>query len=285
MTAIRALKSAGLLAGGMHGSRPMLFSKPVSELMTTDVASVSPETSITTVARMFDERQISAVPVVDAAGAVVGVLSRTDLLRVGRIQSGWHRKAPVLTLPQKSAADLLRDTTRKPITTGPKTSLRDVARKLCDERIHRLFVVDEGRLVGVISTLDMMTAVRDARVELPITEIMSKPLFTILAHQPISAAVERLGSAHVTGLVVLENEFPVGLFTQLEAMQSRDLPRETRVEEVFDCAMLCLPMTTKVFRAAEQASRLGVRRVLPCKDGEAVGIVTGFDFAKLVATN
>ncbi|MFN0250899.1 MAG: CBS domain-containing protein [Kofleriaceae bacterium] len=252
--------------------------------MTTDVASVTPDTSISTIARLFDERRISAVPVLDPAGAVVGVVSRTDLLRVGRIQAGSHRKAHVLTLPEKTAADLMRESTRKPLTTEPTVSLRDAARKICDERVHRLFVVDGGRLVGVISTLDMMGAVRDARIEHPISDIMSKPLFTILAQQPISAAVERLGAARVTGLVVIENEYPVGLFTQLEAMQSRDLPRDTRVEDVYDPAMLCLPDATKMFRAAEQASRLGVRRVLPCKEREALGIVTSFDFAKLVAT-
>lgn len=266
----------------MHDPESMLFNKPVSEFMTTDVASATPDTSISTIARMLEERRISAVPILDAGGAVIGVLSRTDLLRVGRLSAGSHHKASVLTLPQKTAGDLVRDTTRKPVTTAPAASLREVARKICDERIHRLFVVDGGRLVGVISTLDMMAVVRDARVELPITEIMSKPLFTVQAHQPISAAIERLGAAHVTGLVVLENEFPVGLFTQLEAMESRDLPRDTRVEDVFDAAMLCLPVSTKVFRAAEQASRLGVRRVLPCTDREAVGIVTGYDFAKLI---
>lgn len=262
----------------------MLFNKPVSEFMTSDVTSVGTDTSLTSISRMFDEKRISAVPVVDASGAIVGVVSRTDLLRVGRIQAGSHRKASVLSLPQKTAGDLVGDSTRKPVTIASKATLREAARMIGDERIHRLFVVDDGRLCGVVSTFDMMTAVRDARIETPIIEIMSKPLFTIEAHQPISAALERLAAARVTGLVVVENELPVGLFTQLEAMQSRELPRDTRVEEVFDPAMLCLPTTTKIFRAAEQARRLDVRRVLPCSDREAVGIVTGFDFARLVAT-
>lgn len=261
----------------------MLFDKSVTEYMTSDVASVTRDASLSVVARTLDERRVSAVPVVDASGALSGVLSRTDLLRVGRIQAGSHRKSPVLTLPQKTAGELVTEGGRKPLSIAPTTSLREAARTICQERVHRLFVMDGGRLAGVISTLDLMTAVRDARIELPITEIMSKPLFTIGVQQPISAAVERLEAAHVTGLVVVENDFPVGLFTQLEAMQSRDLPRDTRVEDVFDAAMLCLPTSTKVFRAGEQAHRLNVRRVLPCTDREAVGIVTGFDFAKLVA--
>lgn len=59
----------------------MLFSKPVSDFMTTDVTSVGPDTPLATIARMLDERRISAVPVVDRSGSILGVLSRTDVLR------------------------------------------------------------------------------------------------------------------------------------------------------------------------------------------------------------
>jgi len=140
-----------------------------------------------------------------------------------------------------------------------------------------------GKLIGVISTLDVMGAVREAKIDLPIAEIMSKPLFSIEAKQPLSAAVERLEHARVTGLVVLEEGYPVGVFTQLEAMESRDLARDTPVNEVFDPSMLCLPSTTKVYRAAEQATRMHVRRIIPSRDREAIGIITSFDFVKLAA--
>lgn len=154
---------------------------------------------------------------------------------------------------------------------------------MCSERVHRLFVVDGGKLVGVLSTLDMMTAVRHAKIEIPIAEIMSTPVFTVKAQQPIRVAVERLEHAQVQGLVVIDEDFPVGLFTQIEAMEARDLLRDTRIDEVFDPSMLCLPISTKLYRAAEQARRLEVRRIILCRDREAVGIVTAFDFAKLVA--
>ncbi len=259
------------------------FSSPVSTVMTQKVATIGPNTMLPHIARELDERQISAMPVVDDQGALIGVISRTDLLRLGRIQAGSHRKASVLTLPERSATELLREKGRAPIVVTPTTSLRDASRLMRDERIHRLFVVDGKNVVGVISTLDVMRAVRDAKIDLPITEIMSTPLFSINAHQPLSAAVARLEQAHVTGLVVLDDDFPVGVFTQLEAMQSRDLPRDTRVDEQFDPSMLCLPVTTKIYRAAEQAARMQVRRIIPCRDREAVGIVTGFDFVKLAA--
>jgi len=261
-----------------------MFSHPVSELMNTDVTTTSRDTMLSHVARELDERRISAMPVLDDRGHLVGVVSRTDLLRVGRIQAGSHRKASALTLPERSVGDVLGTKPREPLVSAPGTSLREAAQTMCEGRVHRLFIVDDGRVVGVISTLDMMRAVRDAKVNRPISDIMSSPLFTVTAHQPVSAAIERLEKARVTGLVVVDDDFPVGVFTQLEAMQTRDLPRDTPIDDVFDPAMLCLPTTTKIYRAAEQASRLEVRRIIPCRDREAAGIVTGFDFTKLVAS-
>ncbi|MBL0216273.1 MAG: CBS domain-containing protein [Myxococcales bacterium] len=251
--------------------------------MTADVATVGPDVMLSVVARKLAERRISALAVVDDKGAPLGVISRTDLVRIGRSQAGTHRKASALTLPEKRASELLSELARPAVITSPTTSVRDAARVMCEQRVHRLFVVDDRKITGVISTLDLMSAVCDEKIEIPLAEIMSTPLFSVTAQQPISVAIERLEHARVTGLVVIDDEWPVGVFTQVEAMESRDLPRDTRIDEVFDTSMLCLPTTTKVYRAAAQARRLEVRRVIACRDREAVGIVTGFDFAKLVA--
>jgi CBS domain-containing protein len=261
----------------------MLFDNPVCEYMTSPVVSVRSDASLSTLARLLEDHRISAVPVVDQRGALIGVLSRTDLVRVGRVQAGASSKASVLTLPDRKASELAAETPRPPLTVKPSSSLREAARLMYENHVHRLFVMEGSSIAGVVSTYDMMTAVSRARIEKPITEIMSKPLFTVRANEPLGTAVERLNNAHITGLVVVDDDFPVGVFTQIEAMQARELPRETRVDEVFDPSMLCLPTNTKMFRAAEQARRMEVRRIIPCHDREAVGIVTSFDFAKLIA--
>jgi CBS domain-containing protein len=271
------------LVNGLQVSGSMPFSRPVSESMTPTVATIGLDTLLPRIARELDELRVSALPVVDERGVIVGVISRTDLLRVGRIQAGSHRKATSLTLPEKRAGDLVRELGRVPLVVAPQAPLRDAARLMCEHRVHRLFVVDGDRLAGVVSTLDMMAAVAEERIAGPITGIMSAPVFSVTAQQPVSAAIDRLEHPRVTGLIVLDDDWPVGVFTQVEAMQARDVPRTTSVEDVLDPSMLCLPADTKIYRAAAQAQRLGVRRVIACRDREAVGIVTGFDFTKLVA--
>lgn len=256
------------------------FLTPVSRYMTTQVEAVGVDSMLSHVARRMDERKISAVPVVDAAGAVVGVLSRTDLLHLGRTLSRRHRGAAVMELPEQRAAEVIKGAPR---LCGPDATLREAAQLMCEHHIHRLFVVDAGRLVGVISTLDLTAAVRDAKVETPLREVMSSPIITVGANQPVSVGIERLDRAHVTGLVVVDGEWPIGVFTQAEAMQSRDLPRDTPIDDLHDPSIICMPTSHRVRHAAAQAASLDVRRVIVCERREAVGVVTGLDFAKIVA--
>jgi CBS domain-containing protein len=256
------------------------FDAPIRQHMTRDVVVCRPDAVLPDVARRLDERQISAVPIVDDAGAIVGVISRTDLVHAGRLLAPVHRGAPALVLPPRRAGELIK---RPPVVCAPDTSLRDAARIMRAQRVHRLFVVDGDALVGVISTLDLTAVVRDARIGSPISEIMSSPILTVQATQPLSIAIERLDRAHITGLVVVDDDWPIGVFTQVEALHARDLPRDTPIDDLLEPAIICMPVATRARHAAAQAARLDVRRVIACAHREPVGMVTGLDFAKIVA--
>jgi CBS domain-containing protein len=258
----------------------MRFEQPVSRYMTSDVEVVTADASLTEVARKLSERRISAVPILGADGAVVGVVSRSDLLHAGRFEATGHPGRLALELPAQRAIDLV---SRRPPVCGPPTTLRDAARELREYRIHRLFVVEDGKLVGVISTLDLVAAVRDAKPDVTIGDMMTSPVITIAATATLEEAVGQLDRAHVTALVVVDERWPIGTFTQAEALAARDLPGTTPIDDLHDPSIICMPATTCAHHAAAQAAHLDVRRVIACKQHEAVGIVTGLDFAALVA--
>jgi CBS domain-containing protein len=258
----------------------MSFDRPVSSYMTPQPEVVSASAPLTEVARKLAERSVSALPVIGADGAIVGVVSRTDLLRVGRPIPGGRGPGATMALPDMRAADLI---TRDPLVCTPETSLRDAARLMVGARVHRLFVVVERDPVGVISTVDMVAAVRDERPRGTLADIMTAPVVTIGAETPVRDAIERLSLAHVTGLIVVDERWPIGTFTQTEALAARDLPPETPVDDVMDPAVICLPVGTRLHHAAAQAARLDVRRVLASKQGSMVGIASGLDFARWIA--
>ena len=272
-TALRMARSLPL-CGGMSN-----FSMSVELYMTTDVVCAHQGDTLPQIQKKLTENAISAVPVVDDDGAPIGVLSRTDLIRSGRVEAGRRPKSALLVLPDKRVEEVM---TKTVVTVPSDATVRDAAAKMLKRRYHRTYVVDGERLVGVFSTKEAMLAVAEARVKHPLSEYMSSPVFTVRAEEPIALATERLDKAHVTGLVVVENNWPVGVFTQRESLMSASLPRDTAVEDAMSPAMLCLQSDTAAHRAAAQAAATTVRRVIVTDKRDMVGILTGLDFARAV---
>ena len=150
------------------------------DLMSSDVVCLSPSDSIRDAVRLLEEYRISGAPVVDPVGKLVGVLSLRDIARAEHMSESWidcaaplPREAsgasssevdfdenyPILedydvhALGQATVSDWM---TNKVVSVGPKTSLRLLCQVMARDAIHRLFVVEDGHLVGVISTLDVV---------------------------------------------------------------------------------------------------------------------------------
>ena len=257
------------------------FSTSVEFYMSAPVHTIAPDVSIRSAQARLSSLGVSSLAVVDdAAGSLLGVLSMTDLIRLGRRQAGSRARAALLTLPDKQVARVM---TGSVVCVARDEAIGSAARKMTAGHFHRVYVEDGGKLVGVLSTRDIMLAIRDKRVAQPISEWMSSPAFTVRCDEPVSLATERLEKAGVTGLIVVDQDFPVGLFTQREALESRDESRETVVEAVMSCAMLALDTTTPLYRAAAQAADLRVRRVIAMKSQRVAGILTGLDFARVAS--
>ena len=255
------------------------FDIPVAHYMSSPVFTADPNESVEQVYHRLAELGVSSLAVV-SDDLIVGVISRTDLLQVGRRDAGSRAKAALLTFPNQPIKQLM---TLNVVAVAPDDLLSTVARKMVEYSLHRIFVTKDEQVVGVVSPHDLMAAIRDKGVGIPIAEYMSSPLFTVRADEPISLATERLEKAHVTGIVVVEEGWPIGIFTQVEALASRMLPRDTCVDQVMDSALLCMPTSTRMNRAAALATRMRARRIVAAEHRTMEGILTGIDFARLVA--
>lgn len=254
------------------------FSAPVSRYLSSDVLHTTAGASLEAAIALMHGRRISALPVLDGAGSIIGVLSRTDLLRAGvRHAQGGGR---AVELPAQEVGELM---SQGPLLVEATAPLTEAATLMVDHGVHRVFVVARGRLVGVVATVDVAAAVRDARLIVPLATLMTSPIETVEVGADLGHAAATLDRVHVTALVVVEDGWPIGTFGQIEALAGRDLPRGTAVEALYDPAVICLPAATKAHRAAAHVAQLDVRRVVVARDREPVGIVTGLDFARLVA--
>ena len=123
----------------------------VADLMTIDPIVISVDASIEEAEELLRHNRITGLPVVDLAGRLVGVISQTDLLylAVPAIQALIrHRERGVRVGEVMSSP---------PVTIDGSATVRDAARRMNDERLHRLVAVDDhGRPTGVVSAMDFV---------------------------------------------------------------------------------------------------------------------------------
>ena len=139
----------------------------VSDVMTRDLYAVAPDTSIETAARLLSTRHIGGAPVVDRKGKAIGVISLFDLVDPDRPRT---RRAghPVFYKIHDGHAEPLGDDIRighgevsdvmSPfvLSVDAGATLEAAARLMIHENVHRLLVVDGDRLVGIVTTTDLL---------------------------------------------------------------------------------------------------------------------------------
>lgn len=252
----------------------------VREYATKALISVPPETLLADVQSLFERRGISAVPIVDPQGALRGIFSTTDLLRVARIELESPLALARVWPPPHQVGDVMR---KDVVTIDEDATLREAAAKMVAHRIHRLVVTRKGSPVGVLSTRDAMRAILKAQIREPLSRIMTTDLQTIDIGDSIEVAIGRLTDANVHGLVVVDGDWPVGVFTQSEAIKARALApvfRRTPVEQVMSYETICHDVNTPLYRIVGQSIDMNVRRILAVQDRKLVGIATGFDLVR-----
>ena len=149
------------------------------DLMETRVISVSPSTPLIDVQRLFVEEEIHGAPVVGEDGTVVGVITSMDLLRAveeehdsALVQTNYFRdlleySGPDWTAFSEDFQDRLAELrvedamTRQVLTVPPEASASFIARTLREFGVHRLFVTQGDRLLGVVSAFDLLRLVEE----------------------------------------------------------------------------------------------------------------------------
>ena len=143
-----------------------------SDVMTTEVITVTPEASVREIAKLLHTHQISGVPVIGPDNRVVGIVSEGDLIGhaevVGEQHASWlfNLFADVRALARdytkthgRCAKDVM---TSDVITVPPDASLAEIAKTLAQHRIKRVPVVENGKLVGIVTRGNLLKALETA---------------------------------------------------------------------------------------------------------------------------
>ncbi len=141
------------------------------DVMSSPVLTIEDSATIEELSTLLTENAISGVPVVDGRGRLVGVVTLTDIAeqapegegeyeRPGWFHAAWRDRLnpeDLQGLHVEERTRLVRDIMTPAVYTVPQeTPVREVARTMTAGRIHRLLVTSEGRVVGIVSALDLL---------------------------------------------------------------------------------------------------------------------------------
>jgi len=154
-----------------------------AEIMVANVITVTPEQTVQEVAEILLDRRISGMPVVNAAGELVGIVSEGDLMR--RVDAGTeHRRSWWLRLLMgreglaeeyvrehaRKVADVM---TRSVITASPDTPIGEIADLLERNAIKRVPIVKDRKVIGIVSRANLIQALAALRKQITVERPLS----------------------------------------------------------------------------------------------------------------
>ncbi|HOP67350.1 MAG TPA: CBS domain-containing protein [Methanoregulaceae archaeon] len=178
--------------------------------MTTDVVSVEIPGNRDDVLKILKRTGISGVPVLKD-DRLVGIITRKDLLRKS----------------EETQLGLLM--TPDPVTIGPECTLQEAARILIHENVRRLPVVEDGRLIGLLSVADLVHAIAQMRIPNEIKEQFTSQTFAIWEETPLPLVGRIMEISGFEAIPILDSE------SRLQGIISeRDLIRHSSIEDMVE---------------------------------------------------
>ncbi len=235
----------------------------VRDVMTRNVVAVAADEAVLKAARLMLQNKISGLPVVDAAGKLVGIVTEGDFLRRGEI--GTQRRRPkwleFLVGPGRLADEYVQASGRKvqeimtpdPCFVSEDDTLTTVVELMERRRIKRLPVVRDGRLIGIVSRANLMHALvslaRDERAAAGDDAAIREQIIAAFGKQPWAPSLNVLvknGVVELWGTIMDDRE------RQACVVAAENVPG---VKEVHDHLVWVEPMSGVAFPSAEDEAK------------------------------
>ena len=249
----------------------------VGDVMSRDVAAVSPGSTVVSAAKIMAGNNISCL-IVSKNGCLSGIVTETDMLKKAVANGRDFRKMKVeqiMSSPVRSADRNL--------------SVMEAGKIMEVENIRRLVILEDERPVGIITQSDMVRVLASYTLSKEVSEIMSSDVALIASSENVKEAAELMASQDISCLVAMDNDDVVGIFTERDLLKriiavKRD-PAQISVKDVMSSPVVTVPSDYSVLSARRLLEKIGIRRLVVVDDETLLGVITQTDILKAIKTS
>jgi CBS domain-containing protein len=255
--------------------------------MSEDLITVDKDQNLSDALKLLRKHNVSRLPVTNNK-ELVGIISERDI--ANKLGSSKYESMPASRLHISSV--MVKD-----VFTVPKTmQLEDVAKLMLDNGIGSVPVMDDEKMVGIVSKADFVTlATGIAFDKITVKEIMSKKLVTVSPTERIVHARRQMLEAHVGRVPVVDDGELVGMITSKDLMRAfidfrKKVPekyqksqiKELLVEDIMSTKPTFVSKDMSITEVSEFIMETGYNGLPVVEDGEVVGIITQTDILRLI---
>jgi CBS domain-containing protein len=299
------------------------------DIMTKEVVCVSPQTTVEEIAYLLLKHNISGVPVVDENEKIVGVVSEADLLYKKKLptslvylyQHGSYLKPEELAEEDRKirAIQAKEVMSGEVISVNPETPVGEVVSLMEREGVKRVLVMENGKLKGIVSKLDVLRCLSGKCGELPhdlktritvrpqqVKDVMSTEVYCIEKTATVEEAAQLLLEHRISGLPVVDKKGNlVGILSESDLIHKVEpLPHTTlyyrnrskfleefwksgakQVSELMTKDVVTISPQDDLEKAATLMFDKGVKRLPVVERKRVVGMVTRADILKALVRN
>jgi len=244
------------------------------ELMSQDVVTTTPETSLDNAARTMGEKHIGSLIVVNYK-TPVGIVTERDLL------------SKVLAFGLFLTDEKVEEVMSYPLAGVSHTAkIKEVAQLMTSKK-GRLAVFDAGRLVGIITASDLIKSLPDVpETEVKVDDFMTKDVVTADEETSVIRTAGIMGRQRIGSVIITRKGEPFGIFTERDLLTGFLASGRALFTEVGpECSspLITILAGTSVHRAAATMALKHVRRLPIVKDDKLIGIITARDLVEAYA--
>ncbi|WP_296882283.1 CBS domain-containing protein [uncultured Methanobrevibacter sp.] len=259
----------------------------IKNLMSEDLITVDKDQNLSDALKLLRKHNVSRLPVTNNK-ELVGIISERDI--ANKLGSSKYESMPASRLHISSV--MVKD-----VFTVPKEmQLEDVAKLMLDNGIGSVPVMDDEKMVGIVSKADFVTlATGIAFDKITVKEIMSKELVTVSSTERIVHARRQMIESNVGRLPVVDDEELVGMITSKDLMRAfidfrKKVPekyqksqiKELLVEDIMSTNPTSVTKDMSITEISQIIMETGFNGLPVVEDGKVVGIITQTDILKLI---